>query len=159
MTHDLSHLDDAGNARMVDVSRKPITERVAEAEGWVHLSAEAFAVLRKGDIPKGDVFAAARIAGIQGAKRTASLIPLCHQVPLDAVSVGFELDDEGARVRILAQARTRGSTGVEMEALTAVTVAALTLYDMCKAMDRSIRLEGIRLLRKSGGRSGDFSAA
>jgi cyclic pyranopterin phosphate synthase len=158
MSADFTHLDEEGAARMVDVGGKPPTERAAEAEGWVRLTPEAYARVRGGDAPKGDVLAAARLAGIQAGKRTGLLIPLCHQVPLDALEIGFRFDDAGARIGIHAAARARWSTGVEMEALTAVSLAALTLYDMCKSLDRSIVIEGIRLLRKAGGRSGEFVA-
>ena len=158
MTDEFTHLGPSGDARMVDVGEKPITARIAEAEGWVHLSRSAFRLLRDGAVPKGDVLATARVAGIQAAKRTDALVPLCHQIPLDAVAVRFELDDRGHRVHIRSEVRARWTTGVEMEALTAVSVAALTLYDMCKAIDRSIAIQGIRLLRKSGGRSGDYTA-
>ena len=157
MADEFTHLSPSGDARMVDVGDKPVTARVAEAEGWVHLSGSAFRLLRDGAVPKGDVLATARLAGIQAAKRTDELIPLCHQIPLDAVALQFDLDDREQRVHIRSEVRARWTTGVEMEALTAVSVAALTLYDMCKALDRSIAIQGIRLLRKSGGRSGDYT--
>jgi len=154
----LSHLDKSGTANMVDVSAKPETERVARAEGWVHMSEAAFTALSKGNAKKGDVLGTARLAGIMAAKRTAELIPLCHSVPLAKVSVDFAPDKKAHAVQITATAKTVAQTGVEMEALTAVSVAALTLYDMLKAVDKSMRLSDIRLLEKSGGRSGRYKA-
>jgi cyclic pyranopterin phosphate synthase len=153
MVSDFTHLDAEGSARMVDVGGKPPTAREAEAEARVRLSPEAYRRLREGGVAKGDVLAVARLAGIQAAKRTSELIPLCHQVPLDALEVGFEFDDGACRLTIRAVARARWTTGVEMEALTAAAVAGLTVYDMCKALDRGITVESLRLLRKSGGRS------
>ncbi len=154
-----SHLDGEGNVRMVDVGEKETTRRQAVAEASVRMSAEAYAGLRSGEVAKGDALAAARIAGIQAAKKTSELIPLCHIVPLDAVSIEIEFDDATHRVILRATASARWSTGVEMEALTAVAVAALTLYDMCKSVDRRMTIEKIALLQKSGGRSGDFRRA
>lgn len=151
-----THLDAKGRARMVDVSGKPVTSREAVAEGRVILSAEAFRLLRRKGFAKGDVLGVARLAGIQAAKRTPEWIPLCHWVPLDSAQVEFALEPARKAVRITSRAAARWSTGVEMEALTAVAAAALTLYDMCKAVDRGIRIEGIRLMRKSGGRSGTY---
>jgi cyclic pyranopterin phosphate synthase len=163
----LTHLDDAGNARMVEVGDKDVTRRSATAEGWVRLSDVALAQLRTGadaagaPLPggskKGDVLGVAQIAGILGAKRTADLIPLCHPLPLDGVDLVLDATPEG--VRIVATARCTGRTGVEMEALTAVSVAALTVYDMLKAVDRAIRIDGVRLLEKTGGRSGHWRAS
>ena len=153
----LTHVDDAGHARMVDVSAKDITARSACASGRVLLSAEAVAALRAGTVPKGDALAVARIAGIAGAKRTPDLIPLCHPIGLHGVSVEVSVTDEG--VELMAVARTADRTGVEMEALTAVTVAALTIYDMCKSIDRGMTVTDVRLLRKSGGKSGDYEAS
>lgn len=154
----LSHLDAHGAARMVDVSNKSSTTREASAEAIVTLSSEAFAEVVAGQVPKGDVFAAARIAGILAAKKTHELIPLCHQIPLAKASVDFEpLADRNA-IRIIATAKTAAQTGVEMEALTAASLAALTIYDMVKAMDRGIVIESVRLLTKSGGKSGTFAA-
>lgn len=152
----LTHVDDAGNARMVEVGDKQITRRSATAEGWVRLSDEAMRAVREGG-KKGDVLGVAQIAGILGAKRTADLIPLCHPLPLDGVDLVLEATAEG--VRIVGTARCTGRTGVEMEALTAVTIAALTVYDMLKAVDRGIRIDGVRLLEKSGGRSGHWRAS
>ena len=152
---ELSHLDPSGRARMVDVSGKEITAREAVAAGFVAMNPATLRLLSE-DSPKGDVLAAARIAGIMAAKRTSELIPLCHNVPLESVSVELTADSGRSGVAIRATARCSGKTGVEMEALTAVTVAALTVYDMCKAVDRSMVIGEIRLLRKSGGRSGVY---
>jgi len=155
MTIPLSHIDETGQARMVDVSQKPDTERVAIAAGEVLMRPETLALIRAGALKKGDVLAVAQVAGVMAAKRTAELIPLCHPLPLTQVLVDFELDDTLPGVRIEATARTVGKTGVEMEALTAVSVAALTIYDMAKAAEKTMRLQNIRLLEKHGGRSGD----
>lgn len=153
----LTHLDDNGNPRMVDVGDKAPTTRRARAEGHLRLSAGALALATGGAGPKGDALQVARLAGIMGAKRTADLIPLCHPLPLDAVQVDIAPAADG-RLRVVAEARTTGRTGVEMEALTAVTVACLTLIDMLKAVDRDLRIEGVRLLEKDGGRSGSWRA-
>ena len=152
----LTHIDPAGNPRMVDVSGKPDTERKAVAEGWVRLSPTALEAITAGRTKKGDVLMVAQLAGIQSAGRTADLIPLCHPLPIDAVSVTVEPRD-GA-IRVEATVKTRWRTGVEMEALTAVSGACLTVYDMVKAIDRGMRIEGIRLLSKEGGRSGPWRA-
>ena len=152
----LSHVDDSGEARMVDVGAKEPTRRVAVAKGSVVMSAETLALIRTNSAEKGDVLGVARVAGVMAAKNTAQLIPLCHPLPLDQVAVSFELVDDPASVVISAEVRTTAKTGVEMEALTAVSVAALTIYDMCKSSDRRMRIEGVRLVRKSGGRSGDI---
>lgn len=154
----LSHLDPSGAARMVDVGEKAVTRRTAAAEGRVVMSKEAFGLVRDQALTKGDVLGVAKVAGIQGAKRTAELVPLCHPLPLDHVDVELDLDEQLPGVRVRASVRTDGRTGVEMEALTAVSVACLTVYDMVKAADRSMRIEGIRLLEKTGGRSGDYRA-
>jgi len=143
---------------MVDVGEKPVTRRAAVAEGRIRTSADTVAAIDGGANPKGDVLAVARLAGIMGAKRTADLIPLCHSLPLDAVEVELETDAALPGVRARATARVTGRTGVEMEALTAVSCALLTVYDMCKARDRGMVVEGIRLLRKEGGRSGTYQA-
>lgn len=153
----LTHIDESGAARMVDVGGKATTERVAVAEGRILIAPEALAAIASGAAKKGDVLGVARIAGIMAAKRTSELIPLCHPLPLSAVSVELELGADG--VTATATARTSGQTGVEMEALTAVSVALLTIYDMAKAMDRAMRIEGVRLLEKRGGKSGDWRAA
>ena len=152
----LSHVDEAGRARMVDVTDKPATERVARAEGRVTMSAEAFDLVRSQMVAKGDVLAVAEVAGIMGAKRTGELIPLCHPIGLEHVLVEAELDAELPGVRVLATARTVARTGVEMEALTATAVACLTVYDMVKAVDRSMSIGDIRLLSKTGGTRGDW---
>jgi cyclic pyranopterin phosphate synthase len=151
----LTHLADDGSARMVDVGWKPVTDRFAQACGEVVMQTETLALIRDGLMKKGDVLTIAQLAGIMGAKRTAELIPLCHPLPLNKVDVELTLDEEQSRVRVTATATTSGKTGVEMEALTAVSVAALTVYDMCKAVDRGVRIDGVRLLRKTGGQSGD----
>jgi cyclic pyranopterin phosphate synthase len=152
----LSHVDASGRARMVDVGDKPETDRVAEAAGRVSLRPETLALIQSRGVPKGDVIAVAELAGVMAAKRTGELIPLCHPIALTDVKVTITPDEAAACLEIRATVRTRGRTGVEMEALTAVAVAALTVYDMCKAADRAMRIEAIRLVRKSGGRSGEI---
>jgi cyclic pyranopterin phosphate synthase len=154
----LTHLDETGSARMVDVSAKADTERVAVAGGEVAMQPETLRLIRDGAIKKGDVLTIARIAGIMGAKRTSELIPLCHPVPLTHIDITLTLDGEASKVVIQATARTIGKTGVEMEALTAVTIAALTVYDIAKAVDRGMHVQNIRLLEKHGGKSGDYVA-
>jgi len=149
----LSHLDERGAARMVDVGAKDVTVRRAVARGLLRVSAETLALVRDGKTKKGDVIAAARIAGIMGAKRTSELIPLCHPLPLTHLAVDIELSDDG--IAIQAIAATNGQTGVEMEAMTAVAIAGLTLYDMLKSVERGARLTDVRLVEKSGGRSGN----
>ena len=153
----LTHIDDEGRARMVDVGDKPVTDREATAKGHVTIQPETLRLIKEGLMKKGDVLTIAQLAGIMGAKRTSELIPLCPPLPLNQVSVDFELDESNSRIEITASARTSSKTGVEMEALTAVSVAALTVYDMCKAVDRGIRIENIRLVRKRGGQSGDIT--
>lgn len=150
----LSHVDRDGRARMVDVGAKEITEREAVATGEVRMKAETLRLISRGRIPKGDVFAVARIAGIQAAKRTHELIPLCHPLPLERVSVDLVADAPRSRVRIEARVKVTAKTGVEMEALTAVSVAALTIYDMVKAVDRGVTIGPFRLREKTGGKSG-----
>ncbi len=150
-------MTEAGKAAMADIGGKPPTAREAVAEGWVSLSRDAWRMVRDGEIPKGDVFAVARVAGILAAKETPRLLPLCHPIPLSSVSVDLRLAAPG-EIRIEAVVRTVASTGVEMEALTAVAAAALCVYDMCKPVDRFIGISGIRLLRKTGGKSGDYVA-
>jgi len=152
----LTHLDDAGAAHMVDVSAKAVTKREATAAGHIAMSAEALAAIRDGALAKGDALAVARIAGIMAAKRTSELVPLCHPLPISSVSVDFAFVEAG--IDATATVVTTGQTGVEMEALTAVSVALLTLYDMGKAIDRGMTMGNIRLLAKSGGRSGDWRA-
>ncbi len=160
MTKDrLTHLDAKGNAQMVDVSAKEVTTRNATAAGRITMSAGAFTLLVEGTAPKGDVIAAARIAGIMAAKRTSDLIPLCHPLPISKVSIEFEPDAASHSVAVTSHLRTTAQTGVEMEALTAVSVACLTLYDMLKAADKGMVISDIRLLTKSGGASGDYTAA
>jgi len=153
---DLSHFDAAGNAVMVDVSAKAETDRMAVARAAVSMAAETLARIEAGGIGKGDVLGVARLAGIMGAKRTAELIPLCHPLPLSAVTVDLAPRRDPPGVEIVATCRTHGRTGVEMEALTAASVAALTVYDMCKAIDRGMTIEAVRLTHKSGGKSGTF---
>ena len=156
MSDRLTHIDDTGQAQMVDVSGKPDTARSAVAQGEVVMQPTTLAAIRAGTMKKGDVLAVARLAGVMGAKRTADLIPLCHPLPLTQVTVDLALDDALPGVRIQASARTVGKTGVEMEALTAVAVAALTIYDMAKAVEKTMRIQNIRLVEKSGGASGDI---
>jgi len=151
----LTHIDEAGRARMVDVSAKPDTERTAIARGEVVLRPETVALIRQGLMKKGDVLTVAQIAGVLGAKKTSELIPLCHPIPIHQVDVRLELDDDLPGVRIESFLKTTGKTGIEMEALTAVAVAALTVYDMVKAVDRAGRIQNIRLVEKHGGQSGD----
>lgn len=158
MDEHLTHLDDTGTARMVDVGAKPDTERVAVAAGAVYMQPETLRLIREGALKKGDVLTVARLAGVMGAKRTSELIPLCHPLPLTHLDIDVTLDEAANAVRITATARTIGKTGVEMEALTAVTTAALTVYDMAKAVDRGMRLSDIRLLEKHGGQHGDYVA-
>lgn len=153
----LSHLDEAGNAAMVDVSAKPETLREAIAEGRIVMSSEALTAIRDGAAKKGDVLATARIAGIMAAKKTSELIPLCHPLALTKVAVDFTFEDDG--IRVTAMARLTGQTGVEMEALTAASVTLLTIYDMAKALDKAMVISDIRLLSKSGGKSGDWTRA
>lgn len=144
--HSFSHIDEQGNAKMVDVGKKPVVFRLAEAQGMIHMQPATIQAIRDQSIPKGDVFSVARIAAIQAAKRTDELIPLCHSLPLDSVAVEFETLDDA--VQITATAQCSAKTGVEMEALTAVSVAALTIYDMCKAVDKSMSIANISLVRK-----------
>lgn len=156
MTQKLTHINHRGEASMVDVSDKDLTTRVAIAEGFVSMRPNTLALIESGEHAKGDVLAVARIAGIQGAKQCSQLIPLCHPLPLSKVQVDFELDKENSRVRIQSLCKLKGQTGVEMEALTAVSVAALTLFDMCKAVDKTMVIEGIKVLEKRGGKTGDW---
>jgi cyclic pyranopterin phosphate synthase len=152
----LTHLDERGQARMVDVGGKPETARSATATGRIRMSAQALAAVRDGSGPKGDVLAVARIAGIMAAKKTGELIPLCHPLALDAVTIEFVFEEDA--VRVTARASLTGRTGVEMEALTAASLALLTVYDMAKALDKGMVIEGVRLLEKTGGKSGDWRA-
>ena len=155
---DLTHFDEAGNAVMVDVTDKDTTARRAVAEARVRMAPETLERIAQRGFKKGDVLAVAQLAGIMGAKRTADLIPLCHPLPLSSVQVELTLDEGTSSVAITAACKVTGRTGVEMEALTAVSVAALTVYDMCKAIDRGMQIDGIRLLSKEGGRSGSWTA-
>lgn len=153
---ELTHLDESGAARMVDVSDKATTKRSATARAMVRMQPETLQKVIEGGLPKGDVLATARIAGIQAAKKTADLIPLCHPLALSSVTVDFEMEQEASRIVILARCSLAGRTGVEMEALTAASVAALTLYDMCKAVDKGIEIQNTCLVEKTGGKSGDW---
>ncbi|MDE0464780.1 MAG: cyclic pyranopterin monophosphate synthase MoaC [Caldilineaceae bacterium] len=153
---ELTHLDKDGRASMVDVGHKDTTTREAVAEGNVYMAPATLAAIRDGAVPKGDVLSSARIAGIMAAKRTPDLIPLCHPLPLTKIAVDFQIDERESRVTITATVRCRGRTGVEMEALTAVSVAALTIYDMAKALEKTMTIGNVQLLHKSGGRSGDW---
>jgi len=155
MPSKLTHLDEQGRARMVDVGHKPDTERIAVARGEIHMKKETLHLIRAGQIQKGDVLTVAQIAGISASKRTSELIPLCHPLRLTKVDVDLALDESIPGIVITATAKTIGKTGVEMEALTAVSVAALTVYDMAKAAEKTMRIQNIRLLEKHGGRSGD----
>jgi cyclic pyranopterin phosphate synthase len=152
----LSHLDDQGRARMVDVSEKEITSRVATARGTIHMRPETLTLILEDKIEKGDVFAVARVAGIMAAKKTSELIPMCHPLSITSVEIDLTPNENPARVDIEAAVRVSGKTGVEMEAMTAVSAAALTIYDMCKAVDREMTIGEIRLFKKSGGKSGTF---
>jgi cyclic pyranopterin phosphate synthase len=157
MTGELSHFDASGKAAMVDVTDKDVTDRTATAQARIVMQAATLALIQAGTAEKGDVLGTARLAGIMAAKRTADLIPLCHPLPLTRVSVDLTPDPASSAVEITATVRTAGRTGVEMEALTAASVAALTVYDMCKAVDRGMRIEALRVTHKSGGKSGEFS--
>ena len=152
----LSHLDDQGRARMVDVSDKDITSRIAVARGTIHMRAETLALILANKVEKGDVFSVARVAGIMAAKKTSELIPMCHPLNITSVEIDLTLAENPARVEIEASVRVSGKTGVEMEAMAAVAVAGLTIYDMCKAVDREMSIGEIRLVKKSGGKSGTF---
>ena len=153
----LTHIDAKGRPRMVDVTKKPDTQREAVAKGTVRMQASTFSLLKKGEMAKGDVFGTAQLAGIMAAKQTSNLIPLCHPVLIGDIKVEFGMDEKNSTMEITATVKSAGKTGVEMEALTAVAVAALTIYDMCKAMDRGMTIENIRLVRKSGGKSGTIA--
>jgi cyclic pyranopterin phosphate synthase len=157
MSGGFTHFDAAGNATMVDVSDKPVTFRTATARARVVMSAATLAMIEAGTAKKGDVLGVARLAGIMAAKRTSDLIPLCHPLPITAVVVDLMPDRSASVIEIAATVRTTGQTGVEMEALTAATIAALTVYDMCKSVDRGMRVEGMRVVHKAGGKSGEFS--
>ncbi len=157
MSSNLTHFDKSGQAHMVDVGAKSITQRKATAGGYIEMQASTLSLIEQGDHKKGDVLGIARIAGIMATKRTADLIPLCHPLALTHVSVDFEIDPEKCRVICRLTAKTNGQTGIEMEALTGVQVALLTIYDMCKAVDRGMLIGDVRLLHKSGGKSGEWN--
>lgn len=158
MSEEMTHFNEQGRARMVDVSEKAVTDRAAVAEGEITVSPETMRKIREGSLKKGDVLAVAQVAGIMAAKRTWELIPMCHPLPLTGIDIRFSLCDTPCRVEIRAEVRCRSETGVEMEALTAVSAAALTIYDMCKAVQKDMEIGSIRLLQKSGGKSGDYIA-
>jgi cyclic pyranopterin phosphate synthase len=156
---DLTHLDERGRARMVDVSAKGETVRIATARGRVLMRPETLRLIKSGGVKKGDVLAIAQVAGVMGAKKTSDIIPLCHPLPITGVDLAFDLDEDASAVEITASARVVGKTGVEMEALTAVATAALTVYDMCKAVDKDMVIDQIRLVHKVGGKSGEYRRA
>lgn len=155
---DFSHIDKNGKAAMVDVSEKNITERTAEAYAEVNVSEKVFSKIKLNEVTKGDVLTVAKIAGIQAAKKTSELIPLCHNIFISKIDLNFELNEESTTIEIYSFAKTNSVTGVEMEALTAVNIAAITIYDMCKSIDKSIKINNIHLLSKTGGKSGNYSA-
>ncbi len=157
MSKKLSHLDDKGQAHMVDVGDKAVTAREAVAEARISLEPATLKLVKEGNVKKGDVFGAARLAGVMAAKKTPDLIPLTHPLPLDSVNVDFEVDDGRSTITITATARTTARTGVEMEAMTAASVAALTIYDMCKAAEKGITISEIKLIKKTGGKSGEWN--
>jgi cyclic pyranopterin phosphate synthase len=159
MMSGLSHFDEQGNAHMVDVSEKAITNRIATAEGWVKMAKATYDIIAEGRAKKGDVIGVARLAGIMGAKKTPDLIPLCHPLPVTKVAVDLTLDPDLPGLRLTATVKTSGQTGVEMEALTAVSVTALTVYDMAKAVDKAMEIGGIRVTLKDGGKSGRYEAS
>jgi len=152
----LTHIDSSGRARMVDVTQKPDTERIAIAKGTVKMQPETFKLIKKGQVAKGDVLAVAQVAGISAAKQTPHLIPMCHPIAIDSVAMDFELKEPDT-IEVTATVKCTGKTGVEMEAVTAVSISALTIYDMCKAVDRGMRMENVRLVKKSGGKSGTIT--
>ncbi|MBF0554148.1 MAG: cyclic pyranopterin monophosphate synthase MoaC [Nitrospirae bacterium] len=152
----LTHIDELGNARMVDVTEKASTRREAVAAGSIAMAAATLSLVKTGGLPKGDVLSTARIAGIMGAKQTSNLIPMCHPITITSVKIEFLIDDENNSIEAVATVKTVGQTGVEMEAITAVTTALLTIYDMCKAVDKEMELTGIMLIKKTGGKSGSF---
>lgn len=155
----LTHFNEDGRARMVDVSEKAVTVRIARASATVSVNKETYRLIREGKMKKGDVLAVAQVAGIMGAKRTPDIIPMCHPITITNVDISFELDDEASTIRIISTAKCEGKTGIEMEAMSAVSIAALTIYDMCKAVQRDIRISDIYLLEKDGGKSGHYLAA
>jgi cyclic pyranopterin phosphate synthase len=154
---ELTHINDQGRGKMVDVSEKPDTKRYAMAQGEIRMGQRTLELIMNHGIKKGDVLSVAQVGGIMGAKRTADMIPMCHNIPISGVDITFDTDVGGAKISITAHAHTVGKTGIEMEALCAVSTAALTIYDMCKAVDKDMVITNIRLMRKSGGRSGEYS--
>ena len=152
-----SHFDNKGSAKMVDISRKKITSRKASAEAIVFMKKSTFKMVKEGNHKKGDVLAIARIAGIMASKKTSELIPLCHPIGIESVSIDFELNSKGSNIKILASCKTTNKTGIEIEALTAVSICTLTIYDMCKSVDRSMHIDNIKLVHKSGGKSGTYN--
>ena len=154
---EMSHMDEQGRPKMVDVSGKDASERLAIAKGLVRMQATTFQRIKEGGVEKGDVLAVAQLAGIMAAKKTSQLIPLCHPLSIDEVKIGFEFDEKNSAVEITASVKNVGRTGVEMEAMTAVSIAALTIYDMVKGIDRGVSIENVRLVKKSGGKSGDIT--
>jgi cyclic pyranopterin monophosphate synthase len=153
---DFTHFNENGKARMVDVGEKNETKRTAIARGTIYISKDTLAKVKDGQMKKGDVLAVAQVAGIMGAKKTSEVIPMCHNIFIDGVDLNFKIDEEKSAIHIEAEAKTTGKTGIEMEALTAVSVAALTIYDMCKAIDKAMVIDNIRLVKKTGGKSGEF---
>ena len=153
---EFTHFNENGKARMVDVGGKNDTKRIAIARGVVRMNKETLIMVKEGQMKKGDVLAVAQVAGIMGAKRTSDVIPMCHNILINGVDLKFEIDEENSAINIEAEARTTGKTGVEMEALTAISIAALTIYDMCKAVDKRMVIDNIRLVKKTGGKSGEF---
>jgi len=156
MQYNLTHFDENGKARMVDVSEKAETKRTALAEGKIRMKAETLALIKQGRIEKGDVLGVARVAGIMAAKKTSDIIPMCHPIMISGCCLNFKINDKESYITIEAEAKTTGKTGIEMEVLTAVSAAALTIYDMCKAVDRGMIIEDIHLLKKDGGKSGEW---
>ncbi len=154
--HSLTHIDEQGRARMVDVSEKEVTARKAVARGLIRMEKETLELVKAGDVKKGDVLAVAQVAGIMGAKKTCDIIPMCHPIQITGVDIDFKIDEEHSSIEILATTKTMDRTGIEMEALTAVAIAALTIYDMCKAVDKRMEIQEIKLMKKSGGKSGTF---
>lgn len=152
-----NHFDARGNAHMVDVGGKETTHRVARAHGFIKMNEETYKMMREGGAKKGDVIGVARIAGIMAAKKTSEIIPLCHNILIQGIGIEFKFEDENCKTEVIAEIRTEGRTGAEMEALTAVSISLLTIYDMCKAMDKSMHISDIELISKTGGKSGDYS--
>ena len=152
-----SHFDKKGAAKMVDISKKKITTRIAVAEGFIHMKKNTLDMIQKGLHKKGDVLSIARIAGIMGAKKTSELIPLCHPLNIEAINIDFEINNKANQINVLVNCKTNNKTGIEIEALTAVSICTLTIYDMCKSVDRSMHIDNIRLVHKSGGKSGTFN--